>query len=370
MISFNDEEKGTMKKRVLSILTVFVFAVCLFSETVILIPNGPASETVYAASQKKTGLYKSGGAWKYYSNGSFTKATGLAQKGTGSDRNWYYVKNGKVKKATTIAKRIGGDSTLYYVKKGVLNHKTGTVKVNGKTYYLQKGVVIPVAKNVKGKLPESSQLKQMLTYFSFNGRSYNQSTGTYSNEFVPSNASNLLGHMIAVTAGYSCANWQLYPVEKPKRFLSYETGATASDPRGLMNHDFIMYSEKAINWIGTNIFNLSQKKINQFRDSSKKDSNMMYFDGGIYYHMTGGVGGPFPETVKIKQAWKAGGYYYIQYSMDFGSYNQMFLNNNDNNFATLKLKTVNGRKYWSLYAHSTGKFKLPNGKTAKFIKAK
>ena len=270
-----------------------------------------------------------------------------------------------MKKTTAIAKKINGGSTKYYVKSGKLNTKTGTVKVGGKTYHLIKGKVVPLAKDVKGKLTQTKQLKEMLTYFAFNARSYDYATEKYSNEFNSGKSAALMDTLLSVTPGYSSANWNLYPVAMPPRYMG---DTSKSDPRGLMNHYFVKYPESDVNWIAKNIFNLTQKQLNAYKNSHMADSADLYYEDGAYYHMTGGVGGPFPTTVKITKAWKAGSYYYIKYKMDYGTANQIFTHDLYYNYATLKLKTINGKKYWSLYAHSMKKFKTSKGKAAQFAK--
>ena len=131
-----------MKKRILIFAATIILAVVMLLPAALFMPNRYGTVVTFAAPAKKTGLYKTGGAWKFYLNGKFTKATGIAQKAKGNDKTWYYVKNGKLSKATTIAtKADGSGKAKYYVKKGKLKKVTGDVKVGGKKYKLYKGRV-------------------------------------------------------------------------------------------------------------------------------------------------------------------------------------------------------------------------------------
>lgn len=106
---------------------------------------------------KDTTLVKYNGNWYYVKGGKMCKDVTLVKY----SNSWYYVKNGKICKDTTIVKYgsnwyyvsggkkcVNGTPTLvkynkkwYYVSKGKVDFKyTGTVKYNGKTYKVVKGV--------------------------------------------------------------------------------------------------------------------------------------------------------------------------------------------------------------------------------------
>ena len=102
-------------------------------------------------------LVKYGSTWYYVKAGKMCKDVTLVKY----SNSWYYVKNGKICKDTTLVKYgsnwyyvsggkkcVNGTPTLvkynkkwYYVSKGKVDFKyTGTVKYNGKTYKVVKGV--------------------------------------------------------------------------------------------------------------------------------------------------------------------------------------------------------------------------------------
>lgn len=106
---------------------------------------------------KDTTLVKYGSTWYYVKAGKMCKDVTLVKY----SNSWYYVKNGKICKDTTLVKYgsnwyyvtggkmyVNGTPTLvkynnkwYYVSKGKVDFKyTGTVKYNGKTYKVVKGV--------------------------------------------------------------------------------------------------------------------------------------------------------------------------------------------------------------------------------------
>lgn len=88
----------------------------------------------------ETGLYKVDGTWKYYENGQFKAATGLAQRpDTG---RWYYVEKGIYTKRTTICKKVQNDGNWYFVYNGGWKKSTGLAKRhdNGKWYYIENGI--------------------------------------------------------------------------------------------------------------------------------------------------------------------------------------------------------------------------------------
>lgn len=79
-----------------------------------------------------TTLCKYNGKWYYVENGKLSSKTTLVKyNGT-----WFYVSGGTLKNATTLCKYNG---TWFYVENGKLSSKTTLCKYNGKWYYVENG---------------------------------------------------------------------------------------------------------------------------------------------------------------------------------------------------------------------------------------
>lgn len=79
--------------------------------------------------------------WYYVYRGTYKKSTGLTQKTNSTDKTWYYVYKGKYTRKTLLSKKLNiSASPSFYVVKGKVftASKERWLKLNGKTYYLQK----------------------------------------------------------------------------------------------------------------------------------------------------------------------------------------------------------------------------------------
>ncbi len=131
----------------------------------------------------------------------------------------------------------------------------------------------------------------------------------------------------------------------------YRQRAWAPDPKNRWDA-YAKYSEEQTNWILKEILNCTDADIADMKSrliaaSDQKDSrgyypNPYYLDG-YYYRFLGGVG--WDSIDRVMDVRFDGTYYMVEY-MDrehLGDFD------GKTRCAVLKLKTINGKKYWSLY---------------------
>lgn len=124
-----------------------------------------------------------------------------------------------------------------------------------------------------------------------------------------------------------------------------------SDPRGWINreeeaglHNYRKISEKKIDWIATNILNISSKDLKTIKKNAKEGKGKYYLEDGYYYHTIGGAGGP-NSTIVYNDVRTDGEKYYIEYTEDWG-YDDV----SDNVYnIVMELKNIDGKDYWSIY---------------------
>ena len=82
-------------------------------------------------------------------------------------------------------------------------------------------------------------------------------------------------------------------------------------------------------------------------DRLSSDKNIYLYDG-YYYMAIFGVG--WEGTTSIVDVHKNGDYYYVAYDSEVYP-----ITHPERRYAMLRLKEIDGKKYWSLYKHSSNK---------------
>ncbi len=116
-----------------------------------------------------------------------------------------------------------------------------------------------------------------------------------------------------------------------------------------------------VDWIAKNLFNCNDNDIDSMRKNGekafgtnlqKKDLACFYYHSGNYYcETTSGIGGPGYCEIIIDSIKKLGEYYGVEYTYALGDVPDPATYYVKGNRAILKYKTIDGKKYWSLYKH-------------------
>ena len=157
-------------------------------------------------------------------------------------------------------------------------------------------------------------------------------------------------------------NWRKYPGTSH----DFE-GKTGLDPlRRFSKEGLYMKASKAkVDWIMTNIFNCSQNDLNVLKARWKKESLLNgtdwssksgisgygYEQNGYYYSLFCPSMGDYGWAVTLKSAKYDGTYYYVEFDAT-----NFTTGRPERNYATLGLKTIDGKTYWSIFADSFNGF--------------
>ena len=123
---------------------------------------------------------------------------------------------------------------------------------------------------------------------------------------------------------------------------SYDTAWT--DENFFVDNKF-GYKEDGVDWILSNIYNVSDEMMNRFKEQKKVTADVVIEDG-MYKVAGGGVGGGF--TVVIEGAQLTDGIYTVDYLVQ-NDYNPDVW---DSATAVMEYKTIDGEGYWSIYKNT------------------
>ncbi|MCH5210789.1 MAG: copper amine oxidase N-terminal domain-containing protein [Oscillospiraceae bacterium] len=136
-----------------------------------------------------------------------------------------------------------------------------------------------------------------------------------------------------------CADLKLYPFDAPQENWQ----GNKSDPQGRFD-SYIRISRDEVVWILENIFNCTEDDIIKMESNRLSSDENIYLHDGYYYMFIGGVG--WTNETTVTNIDYDGEYFNVSYdSAGFMSVPEHF-------YAVLKLKEIDGKKYWSLYKHS------------------
>ena len=166
--------------------------------------------------------------------------------------------------------------------------------------------------------------------------------------YLPFDCENDYSHIMGcIMFSPSCIDWSIYPVTQPEWYDYYYD---KPDPKkwAKQTGDYFVYDQESVKWVVTNIFNVSEEKIQEMNQNAEN----YYLQKGRYYHPQGGVGDTFTrfELVAVKFDGKR---YYVDYNAVTDGI-VLGMPEWDGEFqasytAELELKTIDGKEYWSIY---------------------
>lgn len=211
-------------------------------------------------------------------------------------------------------------------------------------------------------LPEKAQLENMLGwlefYFAFTG-DWDSDDHGYDCRTIAQRRGNLFETLIRMPSGaewydewsgkyYYTAVWDIYP------------GKRSQDLSGTFYN--YMSDKSRIDWIMLNILNCSESDLSVLKSRclNKKDADYgnkvtSYEENGYYYGSSFDIGWEMGwEKINFKLAKYDGTYYYVQFVpyWDWGEGYEPV----GEYYATLGLKSIDGKTYWSIFANSSKEF--------------
>lgn len=199
-----------------------------------------------------------------------------------------------------------------------------------------------------------SSLNSFLHWFNVSvssgwGISGNCTNGEYDSRHAADGGSNILVNMLCNNLVH-CVDYSLYPGNMPEVYYK-------PDPKGWSKDGYTVYDGPMVDWIARNILNVSGKDLKALRKKGKK-SRLFYrkdtADGSYCYYVpfpgAYGIGWEGFEDAVLTSAKYDGKKYYIEYDMyETPPMGNAFLGSY---YAEMEYKTIDGRKYWSVYQHS------------------
>ena len=203
-------------------------------------------------------------------------------------------------------------------------------------------------------LPKSAELVALLNwFFPFHGSEFNSGA-------IASAEENVFENMISMPVedyswGEYTGPWNDYPGTSSKRVWGPADGP--SDPLNRWT-SYASSDKVRIGWIMRNVLNCSQSDLDTLIARWKKDpSNGYEHDGRYYVPFDPDSVGEAAWDIVLRSAKYVGSVYYIEYDDYYGPlmedmeqfHREWF---NQHCYATLVLKEINGKQYWSIYAIS------------------
>ena len=119
-----------------------------------------------------------------------------------------------------------------------------------------------------------------------------------------------------------------------------------SDPRGWGNMETMISDRDAVDWLASNIFNMTDEGIGE-AVSAAEDDKYLYAEGDKYYGLFIRTGIGIVPSVDIKECVKDGDVYWL-------AFDRMLMGKpeNDIRYAKTEYKTIDGIEYWTLHSFS------------------
>ena len=119
-----------------------------------------------------------------------------------------------------------------------------------------------------------------------------------------------------------------------------------SDPRGWGNMETMISDKDAVDWLASNIFNMTDEGIGE-AVSAAEDDKYLYAEGDKYYGLFIRTGVGIVPSVDIKECVKDGNMYWL-------AFDRMLMGKpkNDIRYAKTEYKTIDGIEYWTLHSFS------------------
>ena len=190
------------------------------------------------------------------------------------------------------------------------------------------------------QIPQREALERFLDQFAFGYR--DRSGGTsYDCTRAADGSSNILAQIVSSAP---CVSFRTYPGPYPEEHWDGGSWQWAD-----VSKSYTEYDRKAVDWIAVNIFNVPEDEINALIHQGY-DETLFYCDGvaegeAWYYAPLYGVGGPQTEVV-ITACTFDGTEYAVTYDYGIVGFDERTTHT-----AVLRLKTLDGTDYWSLYRH-------------------
>lgn len=192
------------------------------------------------------------------------------------------------------------------------------------------------AESITVGTPYYSSLQEFLTFLAFHGRYDSQNVMANGETFWGYKPANIMDSL--VDGEVICCDYSIYPVEQP------EWDWDKPDPLNrLGGYAHATFPVSSVEWVLKNIFNCSQANVDALEAYLDK-SPAYYRMNGRYYTAAGGVG--FDISPRIRNITAKGTQYCVTYDI---------INNQGGGvypyYAVLKLKDIDGGRYWSVYSN-------------------
>ncbi|MBR2778904.1 MAG: S-layer homology domain-containing protein [Firmicutes bacterium] len=199
----------------------------------------------------------------------------------------------------------------------------------------------PLFASAAGSISMPKELSDFLVAYEFGGQTEFDFRDPMQNAEKGGIMSSIVGHP-------TCVNYRTYPVSIPNTYWN------GSDPMHWAERygAYMTFDIYSTHWIAKNIFNISDEDISILVKRAY-DTKQFYSYGGKYYLPMGGIGDLYRE-VEYSYKQQIGDYYYIKFS-HYISAAANHVSNRDllgTFYAVVKQKTINGKSYWTMYAHS------------------
>lgn len=200
---------------------------------------------------------------------------------------------------------------------------------------------LPLSAGASGNLSLEDQeaLKKFLTQFAISGlNEFNYEKASDCIE-TPYGRQNTILTSLVTNLVVSACDFSVYPGERPEEHWH------EPDPLGMFAIPaYGKFPISTVDWVLSNIFNCSQKHIDNMKESFARINRHVYILGKYYYVSIAGVGtGTSIEITKMKSI---GQKYQVIYNV------RNYSSPPEKHYAIVELKNIDGKKYWSLYANT------------------